>query len=219
MARLVVYAFVDTVGDCVRSLGGYGRVVREVVPTTVRPAVPVDLGPVLQDTVVSTVAGRWPPTPSRQKFWTRAGALPSGPSGRVTAGIPWMHPIWEFPSWGCSCATTPRIPQNVDAIERELTDGPLVWRYLPDETDDGLGGQPKGSFTLPGLWLIRTLSPQTVFLFRQLGSHGLAKISNFEEGPNLNFAVAGHRVGPAFDPLNRLGHVFDFPYPDPCYKI
>ena len=40
----------------------------------------------------------------------------------------------------------PRLRQNVDAIERELTDGPLVWRYLPEETDDGLEGQEEGAF-------------------------------------------------------------------------
>ena len=51
----------------------------------------------------------------------------------------------------------PRIRQNVDAIERELADGPLVWRYLPEETDDGLGGQPEGSFTLLSFWLIGNL--------------------------------------------------------------
>ena len=48
----------------------------------------------------------------------------------------------------------PRILQNVNAIERELTDGPLVWRYIPEETDDGLGGQPEGAFTLLSFWLI-----------------------------------------------------------------
>ena len=51
----------------------------------------------------------------------------------------------------------PRIRQNVDAIERELTDGPLVWRYLPEETDDGLEGQQEGAFTLLSFWLIGNL--------------------------------------------------------------
>ena len=51
----------------------------------------------------------------------------------------------------------PRVRQNVDAIERELTDGPLVWRYLPEETDDGLEGQPEGAFTLLGFWRIGNL--------------------------------------------------------------
>ena len=47
----------------------------------------------------------------------------------------------------------PRVRQNVDAIERELTDGSLVWRYLPEETDDGLEGQREGAFTLLSFWL------------------------------------------------------------------
>ena len=51
----------------------------------------------------------------------------------------------------------PRVRQNLDAIERELADGPLVWRYLPDETDDGLGGQREGAFTLLSFWLIGNL--------------------------------------------------------------
>ncbi len=51
----------------------------------------------------------------------------------------------------------PRVRQNLDAIERELTDGSLVWRYLPEETDDGLGGQQEGAFTLLGFWLIGNL--------------------------------------------------------------
>ena len=52
----------------------------------------------------------------------------------------------------------PRIRQNLDAIERELTDGPLVWRrYLPDETDDGLEGRMEGAFTLLSFWLIGNL--------------------------------------------------------------
>ena len=51
----------------------------------------------------------------------------------------------------------PRIRQNLDAVERELTDGPMVWRYLPEETDDGLFGQPEGAFSLLSFWLIGNL--------------------------------------------------------------
>ena len=51
----------------------------------------------------------------------------------------------------------PRVRQNLDAIERELTEGPLVWRYLPEETDDGLEGQREGAFTLLSFWLIGNL--------------------------------------------------------------
>ena len=51
----------------------------------------------------------------------------------------------------------PRILLNAQAIERELADGPLVWRYLPSETDDGLDGQREGAFTLLSFWLIGNL--------------------------------------------------------------
>ena len=51
----------------------------------------------------------------------------------------------------------PRVRQNLDAIERELADGPLVWRYLPHETDDGLEGQREGAFTLLSFWLVGNL--------------------------------------------------------------
>ena len=51
----------------------------------------------------------------------------------------------------------PRLRQNLDAIERELTQGSLVWRYLPEATDDGLEGQPEGAFSLLGFWLIGNL--------------------------------------------------------------
>ena len=45
----------------------------------------------------------------------------------------------------------------MDAIERELTDGTLVWRFLLDETDDGLEGRMEGAFTLLSFWLIGNL--------------------------------------------------------------
>ncbi len=51
----------------------------------------------------------------------------------------------------------PRVKQNLDAIERELADGTLVWRYIPDETDDGLEGQQEGAFTLLSFWLVGNL--------------------------------------------------------------
>ena len=51
----------------------------------------------------------------------------------------------------------PRVRQNLDAIERELADGTLVWRYLPEETDDGMEGQQEGAFTLLSFWLVGNL--------------------------------------------------------------
>jgi GH15 family glucan-1,4-alpha-glucosidase len=62
-----------------------------------------------------------------------------------------------IPFMGLITRDDPRVRQNADAIERELSDGPLVWRYLPQETDDGLGGQEEGAFTLLSFWLIGNL--------------------------------------------------------------
>ncbi|MDP6402125.1 MAG: glycoside hydrolase family 15 protein, partial [SAR202 cluster bacterium] len=48
----------------------------------------------------------------------------------------------------------PRILSTIEAIRRELADGPLVQRYIPDQTEDGLGGQNEGAFTILSFWLI-----------------------------------------------------------------
>ena len=51
----------------------------------------------------------------------------------------------------------PRVRLTLEAISRELADGPFVRRYLPAETDDGLEGQDEGAFTLLSFWLIGNL--------------------------------------------------------------
>ena len=62
-----------------------------------------------------------------------------------------------IPFFGFIPPDDPRVRQNVDAIERELAEGPLVWRYIPEETDDGLNAQPEGAFTLLSFWLLGNL--------------------------------------------------------------
>ena len=62
-----------------------------------------------------------------------------------------------IPFFGLIPAEDPRVRQNLDAIERELAEGPLVWRYIPEETDDGLEAQPEGTFTLLSFWLLGNL--------------------------------------------------------------
>ena len=84
-------------------------------------------------------------TPVKQAFRQRYGHEALDASNLV---IPFLGLISRDDS---------RIRQNVDAIERELADGPLVWRYLPEETDDGLEGQQEGAFTLLSFWLIGNL--------------------------------------------------------------
>ena len=117
----------------------------------------------------------------------------------------------------------PRIRQNLDAIERELTDGPLVWRYLPEETDDGLGGQPEGSFTLLSFWLIGNLiyTGQHDRAFDYLhevitkqGNHlGLfAEMYDKAEDRQLgNFPQAYSHIGLIHSALNLSGYIADTP--------
>jgi GH15 family glucan-1,4-alpha-glucosidase len=49
-----------------------------------------------------------------------------------------------------------RIRNTVLAIADELTDGGLVLRYRPGETDDGLS-TPEGSFLICSFWLVSAL--------------------------------------------------------------
>ena len=51
----------------------------------------------------------------------------------------------------------PRVLSTIDAIRRELADGPFVRRYIPQGTDDGLGGEEEGPFTILSFWLIGNL--------------------------------------------------------------
>lgn len=51
----------------------------------------------------------------------------------------------------------PRVLSNLEAITRELADGPFVRRYVPSTTDDGLHGEDEGTFTLLSFWLIGNL--------------------------------------------------------------
>ena len=51
----------------------------------------------------------------------------------------------------------PRIRNTVMAIADRLADGPFVYRYRPEMTDDGLSGQPEGSFTVCSFWLVAAL--------------------------------------------------------------
>lgn len=50
-----------------------------------------------------------------------------------------------------------RIRATVLAIASELSDGAFVYRYHPNSTDDGLGGQPENSFTACSFWLVSAL--------------------------------------------------------------
>ena len=117
----------------------------------------------------------------------------------------------------------PRVRQNVDAIERELTDGPLVWRYLPEETDDGLEGQPEGAFTLLSFWLIGNLiyTGQTdrafdyfqEMIIRHSNHLGLfAEMIDKDSNRQLgNFPQAYSHTGLIHTALNLSGYIADTP--------
>lgn len=117
----------------------------------------------------------------------------------------------------------PKIRQNLDAIERELADGPLVWRYLPDETDDGLGGQPEGAFTLLSFWLIgnliytgqhdRAFDYLHEVITKQANHLGLfAEMYDKSAGRQLgNFPQAYSHIGLIHSALNLSGYIADTP--------
>jgi GH15 family glucan-1,4-alpha-glucosidase len=117
----------------------------------------------------------------------------------------------------------PSIRQNLEAIERELADGPLVWRYLPAETDDGLGGQPEGAFTLLSFWLIGNLiytgqHDRAFDYFHEVistqGNHlGLfAEMYDKAAQRQLgNFPQAYSHIGLIHSALNLSGYIADTP--------
>jgi GH15 family glucan-1,4-alpha-glucosidase len=46
----------------------------------------------------------------------------------------------------------PRMAATIEAVQKELVRDGLVYRYLPSQTDDGVGGD-EGAFTMCSLWL------------------------------------------------------------------
>ena len=116
-----------------------------------------------------------------------------------------------------------RLRQNVDAIERELCEGPLVWRYLPEETDDGLGGQREGAFTLLSFWLIGNLlytgqHDRGFDYFNEMitkqGNHlGLFSemFDTDHHRPLGNFPQAYSHLGLIHTALNLSGYIIDTP--------
>lgn len=117
----------------------------------------------------------------------------------------------------------PRVRQNLDAIERELADGPLVWRYIPEETDDGLDAQPEGAFTLLSFWLLGNLiytgQMDKAFDFfhevmKRCSNHlGLfAEMFDPAEERQLgNFPQAYSHIGLIHTALNLSGYIADTP--------
>jgi GH15 family glucan-1,4-alpha-glucosidase len=61
-----------------------------------------------------------------------------------------------LPMVGFLPADDPRIVATVETIRRELGSDGMIWRYDPDEAQDGLHGS-EGTFTMCSLWLAGSL--------------------------------------------------------------
>ena len=128
-----------------------------------------------------------------------------------------------IPFFGFIPAEDPRVRQNLDAIERELTDGPLVWRYLPEETDDGLDAQPEGAFTMLSFWLMGNLiytgqTDKAFDLFHEMITRCSNHLGLFAEmfDPSTNrqlgnFPQAYSHIGLIHTALNLSGYITDTP--------
>ena len=128
-----------------------------------------------------------------------------------------------IPFFGFIAPEDPRVRQNLDAIERELTDGPLVWRYIPEETDDGLDAQPEGAFTLLSFWLLGNMiytgqEDRALDLFhetmRRCSNHLGLFAEMFDPATNRqlgNFPQAYSHIGLIHTALNLSGYIADTP--------
>ena len=128
-----------------------------------------------------------------------------------------------IPFFGFIPREDPRVRQNVDAIERELADGPLVWRYIPEETDDGLEAQPEGTFTLLSFWLMGNLiytgqTDRALDLFHETITRCSNHLDLFAEmyDPSANrqlgnFPQAYSHIGLIHTALNLSGFIADTP--------
>ena len=128
-----------------------------------------------------------------------------------------------IPFMGLLDKDDPRVRQNLDAIERELCDGPLVWRYLPSETDDGLEGQEEGAFTLLSFWLAGNLiytgqNDKALDYFHEVITKCTNHLGLFAEMYDKtanrqlgNFPQAYSHIGLVHTALNLSGYIADTP--------
>ena len=128
-----------------------------------------------------------------------------------------------IPFFGLIPGDDPRVRQNLDAIERELAEGPLVWRYIPEETDDGLEAQPEGAFTLLSFWLLGNLiytgqTDKAFDLFHETITRCSNHLDLFAEmiDPSTNrqlgnFPQAYSHIGLIHTALNLSGFIADTP--------
>ena len=62
-----------------------------------------------------------------------------------------------IPTFGFLPADDPRFLGTIDAIQREICEGPFVWRYSTEEGVDGLAGS-EGAFLICSFWLVSALA-------------------------------------------------------------
>jgi GH15 family glucan-1,4-alpha-glucosidase len=62
-----------------------------------------------------------------------------------------------IPASGFLPAEDPRVLGTIEAIQREICDGPFVWRYSTEEGVDGLAGG-EGAFLICSFWLVSALA-------------------------------------------------------------
>ena len=62
-----------------------------------------------------------------------------------------------IPASGFLPAEDPRVLGTIEAIQREICDGPFVWRYSTGEGVDGLAGG-EGAFLICSFWLVSALA-------------------------------------------------------------
>ena len=62
-----------------------------------------------------------------------------------------------IPESGFLPAEDPRVLGTIEAIQREICDGPFVWRYSTEEGVDGLAGG-EGAFLICSFWLVSALA-------------------------------------------------------------
>lgn len=85
----------------------------------------------------------------------------------------------------------PRMASTVDAIQQRLTHNGLVYRYLTEETDDGVAGD-EGTFTICSFWMVDNLA----FLGRVDEARDLfAKLINYSNDLGLYSEEIDPRTG------------------------
>ena len=98
-----------------------------------------------------------------------------------------------------------------------------MWRYIPEETDDGLEAQPEGAFTLLSFWLLGNLiytgqTDKAFDLFHETITRCSNHLGLFAEmlDPSTNrqlgnFPQAYSHIGLIHTALNLSGYIADTP--------